>query len=127
MDHYSPSPALNQSMLLGTGGVRWFPFGPTRRYRAVPGASALYVRGDAGYAALSLSSATTSSKTTATGFVAGMSAGWLGYQARDWSMGFEVSDHVVFFDSGEASGTISRRLRSLIFICRSSDDNVGLP
>ena len=81
-------------------GVRWAPFGPTRKsYPALPGASALYVRGEAGYTWLELSSAT-NAMTIARGFVGGAALGWLGVQATDWVGGIEISDHIAVLSSG---------------------------
>jgi hypothetical protein len=101
VDRYSPDPALSQSLLLGTLGVRWFPFAPPRLWGLpIQGASALYMHGDAGYAQLLLGSTSTDT-TTAKGFTAGASIGWLGLQSAHWMLGIEASDHVVFFDAGE--------------------------
>jgi hypothetical protein len=99
IDRYSPNPVLSPFVVLDALGARWFPFGPTRSpWPHIPGASALYLDGDAGYAELVVDPS-----QTAKGFTAGVSAGWLGLQAADWLLGIEVSDHVIFLDSGEGT------------------------
>jgi len=99
---YSPDPTRSQSTYIALLGARWAPFRqPYVQIRPQPrGASALYVQADIGYTEL-LRDTINGTDTAARGLVLGAGVGWLGINAHDWAMGFELEDHVSFLNRSE--------------------------
>lgn len=85
------------------GGVRWAPFGRRRVHGRVVdvGRTGFYVQAELGYAELNRHAMDEEWSTVARGIAAGARLGLPVMQARDWSLGFEVHDHVALLGGDE--------------------------